>query len=207
MRCVGCCGPSGIPLHAAPCRPTAGLELRGLSRGGGHATIPCVGRSAGLDGREREAIAGIERCRAPAERLRADRSLMSAAGQVDAVRVVERGRPARIPRDAWLIGIRGSARLDGPMRAGSRLEPDHLPDVLLAEAVSSSDAVDLDPSGSARRLSYLEDRYRGLRSDDDNSRAAKGGRESAPLDPSGPRRGRVEPRWNARLNAEIEPAL
>ena len=69
------------------------------------------------------------------------------------------------------------------------------------------DAVDLYPSASSRRLGYLLERYCALRLDELNALAVKGGREPARLDPSGPRRGHVDPRWNLRLNAEIEPDL
>jgi predicted transcriptional regulator of viral defense system len=69
------------------------------------------------------------------------------------------------------------------------------------------DAADLYPSASARRLGYLLERYCGLRLDELNARAARAGGEPAPLDPSGPRRGHVDPRWNLRLNAEIAPDL
>jgi predicted transcriptional regulator of viral defense system len=56
-------------------------------------------------------------------------------------------------------------------------------------------------------LGYLIERYCALRLDGFHARARQAGREPAPLDPSGPRRGHVDPRWNLRLNAEIEPDL
>lgn len=37
--------------------------------------------------------------------------------------------------------------------------------------------------------------------------AEPGGHESAPLDASGARRGRIDHRWNLRLNTELEPDL
>lgn len=69
------------------------------------------------------------------------------------------------------------------------------------------DAADSYPSASSRRLGYLLERYCGLRLDDLRADVANAGCEPAPLDPSGPRRGHVDPRWNLRLNAEIEPDL
>jgi predicted transcriptional regulator of viral defense system len=69
------------------------------------------------------------------------------------------------------------------------------------------DAVAFYPSASARRLGYVLERYCALHLDGFQARARQVGREPAPLDPSGPRRGHVDPRWNLRLNAEIEPDL
>lgn len=63
------------------------------------------------------------------------------------------------------------------------------------------------PSGSVRRLGYLLERYCDLRLDDLYGYAGPTGREPAPLDPSGPRRGHVDSRWNLRLNVDIEPDL
>jgi len=69
------------------------------------------------------------------------------------------------------------------------------------------DAADLYPSASSRRAGYLLERYCRLELDELNDRVAQAGREPAPLDPSGPRRGHVEPRWNLRLNTQVEPDL
>lgn len=63
------------------------------------------------------------------------------------------------------------------------------------------------PSGSVRRLGYLLERYCDLQLAGLYAKAEPEGREPAPLDPSGPRRGHVDPRWNLRLNADIEPEL
>jgi predicted transcriptional regulator of viral defense system len=69
------------------------------------------------------------------------------------------------------------------------------------------DAADHYPSASARRLGYLLERFCNLQLNDLNAGAAPVGREPAPLDPSGPRRGHVDARWNLRINTEIEPDL
>lgn len=63
------------------------------------------------------------------------------------------------------------------------------------------------PMGALRRLGYLLERYCDLQLDHLNAHCEPSGREPAPLDPSGPRRGHVDQRWNLRLNAEIEPDL
>lgn len=65
----------------------------------------------------------------------------------------------------------------------------------------------LYPGGSVRRVGYLLERFCGMRLDGVHALAAPAGREPAPLDPSGPRRGHVDKRWNVRLNTEIEPDL
>lgn len=76
----------------------------------------------------------------------------------------------------------------------------------LAE-VALLEVLDRYPSGSARRLGYLLEHYCDVVLDDLRAHAAPAGREPAPLDPSGPRRGHVDARWNVRLNCQIEPDL
>lgn len=69
------------------------------------------------------------------------------------------------------------------------------------------DAAELYPSASVRRLGYLLESYCGLQLDELREFAEPEGREPAVLDPSGPRRGHLDKRWNLRLNAAIEADL
>ena len=76
--------------------------------------------------------------------------------------------------------------------------------------LADSDLIEMSgfyPSGSVRRLGYLLERVCDLPLDDLHDRAAPAGREPAPLDPNGPRRGHVDPRWNIRVNVDVEPDL
>ena len=63
------------------------------------------------------------------------------------------------------------------------------------------------PSGSVRRLGYLLEAFADVQLDELLGHADPSNREPALLDPSGPRRGHVDPRWNIRLNADVEPDL
>ena len=63
------------------------------------------------------------------------------------------------------------------------------------------------PSGAVRRLAYLLETFGDVHLDELHSQAAPAGREPAPLDPTGPRRGHVDPRWNVRINTVVEPDL
>ncbi len=65
----------------------------------------------------------------------------------------------------------------------------------------------LYPSGSVRRLGYLLEHYGDAHLDDLVAHLQPDRREPAPLDSSGPRRGHVDPRWNVRVNATVEPDL
>jgi predicted transcriptional regulator of viral defense system len=63
------------------------------------------------------------------------------------------------------------------------------------------------PSGSVRRIAYLLESFCDAHLDELHAHAAPAGREPAPLDPAGPRRGHVDPRWNVRVNTTVEPDL
>lgn len=63
------------------------------------------------------------------------------------------------------------------------------------------------PNGAVRRLGYLLERYCDLKLAGLLAKADPEGREPAPLDPGGARRGHVDSRWNLRINADIEPEL
>lgn len=77
---------------------------------------------------------------------------------------------------------------------------------LLAEPDLVALAADYS-AGSTRRLGYLLERYCDLELASLHAKAEPAGREPAPLDPSGPRRGHVDPRWNLRLNTNVVPEL
>jgi predicted transcriptional regulator of viral defense system len=63
------------------------------------------------------------------------------------------------------------------------------------------------PSGAMRRLAYLLETFGDVHLDELHAAVAPAGREPAPLDPAGPRRGHVDPRWNVRVNTVVEPDL
>ena len=63
------------------------------------------------------------------------------------------------------------------------------------------------PSASVRRIAYLLEAFCDAHLDELHAHAVPAGREPAPLDPPGPRRGHVDPRWNVRVNTVVEPDL
>jgi predicted transcriptional regulator of viral defense system len=63
------------------------------------------------------------------------------------------------------------------------------------------------PSASVRRAGYLLETFADARLDSLRAFADPAAHEPAPLQAGGVRRGRVDPRWNLRVNTEIEPDL
>lgn len=69
------------------------------------------------------------------------------------------------------------------------------------------DAACFYPSASLRRAGYLLEMFVGARLDALHDFADPLLREPAPLQVGGARRGPIDPRWNLRINTEIEPDL
>lgn len=69
------------------------------------------------------------------------------------------------------------------------------------------DAARFYPSASVRRAGYLLEKYADAPLDALHAFANPAAHEPAPLQAGGDRRGRVELRWNLRVNTEIEPDL
>lgn len=69
------------------------------------------------------------------------------------------------------------------------------------------DAARFYPSASVRRAGYLLERFADARLDALHAILAPTAHEPAPLQAGGVRRGRVDQRWNLRVNTEIEPDL
>lgn len=69
------------------------------------------------------------------------------------------------------------------------------------------DAAHFYPSASVRRAGYLLETFADARLDELHAFADPAAHEPAPLQAGGVRRGRADPRWNLRVNAEIEPDL
>jgi len=69
------------------------------------------------------------------------------------------------------------------------------------------DLVELFPVAGSRRLGWLVEQFTDLRLNSLAAVLAEAAREPSLLDPSDPRRGPVDRRWQLRINATVEPDL